>query len=62
MNYIPDQDDIVFERGPLENLAKDKQLNAYKHSGFWRPMDTLKDKMDLTDLWMNDKAPWKKWD
>ena len=61
-NYImPDDDSIIFERAPLENLAKDGQLNAYKHEGFWRPMDTLRDKNELTDLWQSDKAPWAKW-
>ena len=60
-NYIPDSDDVIFERGPLENLSKDKQLNAYKHSGFWQPMDTLRDKNELTKLWQADKAPWAKW-
>lgn len=60
-DYIPDGDDVIFERAPLENLAHDGQLNAYKHYGFWRPMDTLKDKNDLTDMWMADKAPWAVW-
>ena len=61
LDYIPDGDDIIFEKGPLEKLAKDKQLNAHKHSGFWRPMDTIMDKQDLTNLWQNDKAPWAVW-
>ena len=60
-DYIPNRDDVIFERAPLENLASDGQLNAYKHSGFWRPMDTLKDKNDLTQMWMEDKAPWAIW-
>lgn len=60
-NYIPDGDDVVFERTPLENLAKDRQLNAFKHEGFWKPMDTLRDKMELTDMWMSEKAPWALW-
>ena len=60
-DYIPNSDDVIFERGPLENLAKDKQLNAYKHSGFWRPMDTLRDKNDLTYMWQNSQAPWVVW-
>jgi len=62
MNYIDPGDDVIFERAPLEKLAKDGQLHAYKHEGFWQPMDTLKDKMLLTDLWTSEKAPWKKWD
>ena len=60
-DYIPKGDDVIFERAPLENLAKDHKLNAYKHDGFWRPMDTLKDKNDLTEMWENDKAPWAVW-
>ena len=60
-DYIPDGEDVIFEHEPLENLAKHKELNAYKHSGFWRPMDTLRDKIDLTTLWQNDKAPWALW-
>jgi len=52
----------IFERKPLENIAQDKQLNAYKHDGFWRPMDTLRDKLDLEDMWIENKAPWKVWD
>ena len=60
-DYIPQGDDVIFEKAPLENLAKDKKLNAYKHSGFWRPMDTLKDKNDLTEMWKDDKAPWAVW-
>lgn len=60
-DYIKDGDSTIFECAPLENLAKDNQLNAYKHSGFWRPMDTLKDKNDLTAMWQQDIAPWAIW-
>lgn len=60
-DYIKDGDDAIFEREPLENLAKDNQLNAFKHNGFWRAMDTLKDKNDLTEMWINQKAPWMVW-
>ena len=61
-NYIPNDDDgVTFEKEPLETLASEGKLNAYKHYGFWRPMDTLKDKNDLTDMWMRDKAPWAVW-
>ncbi len=60
-DYIPKGDDVIFERAPLENLARDGQLNAYKHYGFWRPMDTLKDKNELTEMWQNDSAPWAVW-
>ena len=60
-DYIPEGDNVVFERAPLENLARTHQLNAYKHEGFWRPMDTLKDKNDLTEMWQNGTAPWAVW-
>lgn len=60
-NYITDGDNTVWERKPLENLAKDKQLNAYKHYGFWKAMDTLRDKIELTDMWMTSHAPWALW-
>ncbi len=61
-NYIDDADDTVFERTPLENLAKNNQLRAFKHNKFWRPMDTLRDKMQLDQLIQNNKAEWIKWD
>lgn len=60
IDYI-DDDVSVWEQEPLQNLAKDGLLSAYKHSGFWQPMDTLRDKHYLESLWDNDKAPWKKW-
>ncbi len=60
-DYIPDGDDAVFERKPLETLAAKKQLTAYKHKGFWRPMDTLRDKMELNGLWESGEAPWANW-
>lgn len=61
-DYIDEErNDIIFERKPLENLAKDNKLNAYKHRGFWKPMDTLRDKTDLTNMWQNDVAPWAVW-
>ncbi|MBR4356069.1 MAG: glucose-1-phosphate cytidylyltransferase [Elusimicrobiaceae bacterium] len=62
MNYIGNGDDVIFERTPLETLAREGQLHAYKHDGFWQPMDTLKDKHQLTDLWESGQAPWKKWE
>ncbi|MDD3594270.1 MAG: sugar phosphate nucleotidyltransferase, partial [Candidatus Gastranaerophilales bacterium] len=61
LDYISDGNDVIFERTPLENLAKDNQLNAFKHDGFWRPMDTLRDKTELTELWQVYKAPWAVW-
>lgn len=54
-------DQIILERGPLETLASQGQLEAYFHKGFWQPMDTLRDKSQLEELWTADKAPWKVW-
>ncbi len=54
-------DDTIWERGPLETLAAQGQLAAYSHEGFWQPMDTLRDKIFLDDLWESGKAPWKVW-
>jgi glucose-1-phosphate cytidylyltransferase len=54
-------DQSVFEKEPLENLAADGQLYAYKYSGFWKPMDTIRDKMQFEELVLNHKAPWMKW-
>ena len=54
-------DETIWEREPLETLAKEKQLVAYKHVGFWKPMDTLRDKRELERLWNNGGAPWKIW-
>jgi glucose-1-phosphate cytidylyltransferase len=45
----------------MESLARDAQLHAYKHTGFWQPMDTIREKQHLEDLWVSGKAPWKKW-
>jgi glucose-1-phosphate cytidylyltransferase len=59
-NYI-DNDQTVFEKTPMEKLAGEGQMMAFKHEGFWRPMDTLKDKMDLNELWNTNNAEWKKW-
>ena len=54
-------DETIWEHEPLENLAKDHQLMAFKHTGFWKPMDTLKDKQDLNEYWNTGKAEWKIW-
>ena len=54
-------DEIVLEREPLESLAADGQLSAFKHAGFWHPMDTLRDKLQLEALWDRGEAPWKVW-
>ncbi len=54
-------DKTIWEREPLETLAKERQLIAYPHTGFWQPMDTLRDKNHLEELWKSEKAPWKVW-
>lgn len=54
-------DNTVWEQEPLEKLAADGQLSAFQHHGFWHPMDTLRDKMYLEELWASGKAPWKVW-
>jgi len=59
-DYI-DDDSTMFEKEPLERLAKDGQLMAYEHDGFWQCMDTLRDRRYLELLWANEQAPWKRW-
>lgn len=61
LKYI-DGDSTVWEQYPLNQLAKDGELMAYEHHGFWQPMDTLRDKIYLENLWLEDKAPWKIWE
>jgi glucose-1-phosphate cytidylyltransferase len=60
-DYI-DRDDSVWEREPMERLADEGNLAAYKHGGFWQPLDTLRDKIILEDLWTSGHAPWRVWD
>jgi glucose-1-phosphate cytidylyltransferase len=60
IDYI-DDDATVWEQGPLERLAREGQLGAYRHEGFWQPMDTLRDKRHLEELWQTGQAPWKVW-
>jgi len=61
-DYIDDNDDsIIFEQKPLQSLAQDGEIFTFKHNGFWKPMDSLKDKNDLNKLWNENKAPWKVW-
>ena len=57
-----DSDETIWEAEPLTSLAKDGELGAYKHDGFWRPMDTLRDKNQLNEMWMKGSAPWKIWE
>lgn len=56
------EEDSIFEREPLENLARDGQLFTFMHNGFWKPMDTLRDKNELQQMWAGGNAPWKIWD
>jgi glucose-1-phosphate cytidylyltransferase len=60
LDYIKN-DNTVWEKEPLEKLANEGQLSAYQHNGFWQPMDTLRDKVMLDELWASGKAPWKVW-
>ena len=59
-DYLQD-DSTILEKAPLETLAKEHKLTAFKHYGFWHPMDTLRDKIYLEKLWNSEKAPWKNW-
>ena len=59
-DYIKD-DLTIWEQQPLKNLASKGQLKSFLHKGFWRPMDTLRDKIELEELWRDKKAPWKLW-
>jgi len=60
MRYI-DGDETLWERQPLERLSADGQLMAFRHDGFWQPMDTLREKRQLEELWSTGRAPWKVW-
>ena len=60
-DYIMEGDSTIFEQDPLMNLAKDGEIHAYKHTGFWKPMDTLRDKIALNDMYISDQAPWAVW-
>lgn len=59
-DYI-EGDSTVFEKAPLETAARNEQLIAYKHNGFWQCMDTQRDRMQLEEMWDSGKAPWKIW-
>ncbi len=60
-DYIKEDDSTVFEQEPLKNLAEDGEIFTYKHHGFWMPMDTLRDKTKLNEMWDSGKAKWKVW-
>ena len=61
LNLI-EEDSTIWEKGPLEFLSLSNQISAFKHNGFWLPMDTLRDKLELERLWESGKAPWKIWE
>jgi glucose-1-phosphate cytidylyltransferase len=58
---VGDIENVQWEKGPLQHIAEDNQLAAFKHSGFWKPMDALRDRIELESLWKNDLAKWKVW-
>lgn len=61
-DFLPENDDtVIFERQPLETIAKSGKMHAYKHTGFWKPMDTLRDNVELNEMWNKNQAPWKVW-
>jgi glucose-1-phosphate cytidylyltransferase len=60
-NYLNDGDSTVFECKPLETLAQQGEMNSFKHTGFWKPMDTLRDNTELNEMWNTNNAPWKVW-
>jgi glucose-1-phosphate cytidylyltransferase len=61
-DYITHGDETVFEKDPLENLSKDGKMKAFKHTGFWKPMDILRDNKELNSMWDKNEAPWKVWE
>lgn len=61
LDYITEGDSTIWERSPMEGIARDGQMNAFKHHGFWKPMDTLRDKTELDGEWKNGTAKWKTW-
>lgn len=61
LDYITEGDSTTWERGPMEGIARDGQMTAFKHHGFWKPMDTLRDKTELDGEWKNGTAKWKTW-
>ncbi len=60
-DYLPNDPRVMLERAPMDALVRDSQLNAYRHEGFWQPMDTYQEAQYLNQLWDSGKAPWKVW-
>lgn len=60
-DYITEGDNSIFEKKPLERIARDGKMKAFLHNGFWKPMDTLRDNVELNEMWDRNKAPWKVW-
>ncbi|MDR1460549.1 MAG: glucose-1-phosphate cytidylyltransferase [Campylobacteraceae bacterium] len=60
-DYVSEDEGCIFEQQPLQNIARDGEMYAYKHEGFWLPMDTLRDNQKLNKLWKEGNAPWKVW-
>lgn len=60
-DYIKNGDAEIFERTPLENIARDGKMHAFRHTGFWKPMDTMRDNHELNEMWASGHAPWKCW-
>ena len=59
--YISDDSSCIFEKDPMERIAYDGKMQAFRHLGFWRPMDTLRDNVELNEMWDKGNAPWKTW-
>jgi glucose-1-phosphate cytidylyltransferase len=60
-DYLPEDRDVMLEREPMDQLVRDEQLNAYRHEGFWQPMDTYQETQYLNKVWAEGHAPWKVW-
>ena len=60
-DYLPSDPKMMLERRPMENMVRDKQMNAYRHEGFWQPMDTYQEMHYLNEVWAAGEAPWKVW-
>lgn len=60
-DYLPDDPEVMLEQEPMSALVRDRQLHAYRHEGFWQPMDTYQEMQHLNELWSSGRAPWKVW-